>query len=99
MALGPLCEGGVESGDRLPGDTKLGNKGLPQEGMGRDAPLIRGQGEGGSDGLDTARDALWRAHVMVPEKAFEGVERRARCTAFRGGQRLQQSQKIGVSLS
>src|SRR5207249_11389180 len=38
----------------------------------RDAPLIRGQGEGGSDGLETARDDLWRAHMMAPEKAFEG---------------------------
>jgi hypothetical protein len=40
--------------------------------LGRDAPLIRGQGEGGSEGLETARDDLWRAPMMVPEKAFEG---------------------------
>jgi hypothetical protein len=58
MALGPLRAGGVESGERLQGDTQLGNKGLHQEGMGRDAPIIRGQGEGGSDGLDTARNDL-----------------------------------------
>ena len=51
---------------------RAGHKGLHQEGIGRDDPLIRGQREGGSDGLDTARDDLWRAHMMVPEKAFEG---------------------------
>jgi len=72
MALGTLRDGGIASGDRLQGDTKLGNKGLHQEGIGGDAPLIRGQGEGGSDGLDTVCDDLWRAYMMGPEKAFEG---------------------------
>src|SRR5215470_6211171 len=72
MALGLLCDSGVEMGDRLQGDPELGHKGLHQEGIGCDDPLIRGQREGGSDGLETARDDLWRAHMMDLEEAFEG---------------------------
>jgi hypothetical protein len=72
MALGPLGEGGGASGDRLQGDTPWGHKGVSQEGMGRAAPRIRGQGEGGSAGLETACEDLWRADMMVPAPACEG---------------------------
>jgi hypothetical protein len=99
IALGPLRDGGVAIGERLHGDTALGHKGWHQEGMGHDAPRIRGQGQGGSDGLETARDDLWRAHMRGPETACEGVERRARCTAVRVGPLLRKSQKSGVSLA
>ena len=98
-ALGPRRDVGVDSGERLPGDPKWGNQGVPQEGMGRDAPRIRGPGAGSADGLETAREALWRAPRRVPENAGEGGERRARGTAFRVGQRRRTSQTIGVSLS
>jgi len=72
LALGPLRAGGVASGARLPGGTELGTKGLPPEGLGRDAPLSRGQGEGGADGLETASADRWRAHMMGPGEACAG---------------------------
>jgi hypothetical protein len=37
MALGTLCDGGVEIGDGLPGDPELGDEGLHQQRSGADA--------------------------------------------------------------
>ena len=71
-ARGPRRAGGVDSGARLPGDPKWGNQGVPQAGMGRDAPRIRGPGAGRAEGLETAREALWRAPRRVPENAGVG---------------------------
>ena len=59
-------------GDGLQGDAELGDKGLDQEGMGRDDALIGGQGGGGFDGVDTLGDDVGRAHMMVAEEGFEG---------------------------
>ena len=64
--------GGVDSGARRPGDPKWGNQGVPQAGMGRAAPRIRGPGAGRAEGLETAREALWRAPRRVPENAGVG---------------------------
>jgi hypothetical protein len=44
MAGGTLGDGGVASGTRLQGDTKLGQEGLDEEGMGGKDPVIRGEG-------------------------------------------------------
>ena len=71
-ARGPRRAGGVDSGARRPGDPKWGNQGVPQAGMGRDAPRIRGPGAGRAEGLETAREALWRAPRRVPENAGVG---------------------------
>ena len=70
--LGAVGAGGVDSGARRPGDPKWGNQGVPQEGMGRDAPRIRGPGAGRAEGLETAREARWRAPRRVPENAGAG---------------------------
>ena len=72
MAVGPLCAGGIELGDRLQGDTELGNEGLDEEGIGCNDPVIRGERGSRFDGLDTLCDDLWRAHVVVPEAGFKG---------------------------
>src|SRR5262245_5086360 len=42
MALGTLCDGGVEVGDGLQGDAELGNQCLDQQGMRGDDALIGG---------------------------------------------------------
>src|SRR5262245_22371314 len=43
MALGTLCDGGVEIGDCLQGDAELGDEGLHQEDIGGDDAIIGGQ--------------------------------------------------------
>jgi hypothetical protein len=43
MAVGTLCDGGVAIGDRLQGDTELGNEGLDEEGIAPNAPVISGE--------------------------------------------------------
>ena len=59
MALGTLCDSGVEVGDGLQGDAELGNKGLDQQDIGGDDALIGGQRRGSLHGV-----AALGAHVF-----------------------------------
>ena len=72
MVLGALRNGGVEVGNGVQGDAELGDQGLHQEGIGGDDAVIRGQRHSALDGLNAGRDDVGRAHVVGPEKAFQG---------------------------
>jgi hypothetical protein len=72
MALGTLRDSGIKVGDGLHGDAELGHEGVPQEGVGGDAPLIGGQCHGTLDGLERGGDTLGRAHVGGPEEVLQG---------------------------
>src|SRR5215471_1981331 len=71
MALCILRDGSVEVGNRLQGDAELGDEGLHQERMGRDNPVISGEGCRRLDGLDTLGNDIGIAHVMRTEEGFK----------------------------
>jgi hypothetical protein len=70
--LGTLCHGRVAVGHGLPGHAELGAQGVPQEGMGGNHAVIRGQGHSVRDGLKAGRDDVGRGHVVGPQKALQG---------------------------
>src|SRR5262245_54981503 len=72
MALGTLGNGFVEGVEGLQGDAELADKGLNQEGSGRDDPCIGGQGCGALDGLDALVNDVGVAHMLGAEEALEG---------------------------
>jgi hypothetical protein len=71
MALGAWRHGVVDVCNRLHSDAALGDEGVHQEGVGDDAPCIRGQRHSTLDGLDAGRDDVGRAHVVGTEKALQ----------------------------
>ena len=72
MGLRARRDGGVASGDGLPGDTALGHKGLHQERLGHDDAVSGRERWGGFDGLETLGDASSIAYVRRPEEGCEG---------------------------
>ena len=96
MALGTLRDGGVEVGDGLQGDAKLGNQRLDQQGMRGDNALIGGQRRGGLDGLAALGDHVFRAHVVIAEEGLKGgAARELGC--FEGGPAAQKvTENVGV---
>jgi hypothetical protein len=99
MVLGPLREGGVDSGAGLPGAPARGDESLHQQRLGRDDAGSGGEGGRRFDGVDTLGEASGIAHVRRTDKGCERVARRARGTALRGGQRLRKAQTRAVSCS
>jgi len=71
LALRVLRDSGVKLSDGLSGDPELGDEGLHQERIGRDATVIGGKGWRRLDGLDTLGNDSGIAHVMRTEAGCE----------------------------
>jgi hypothetical protein len=77
MALRALRDGAVDISEGLQGGTALGDEGLHPERMGRDDPVIGGEGCGCLDGLETLGDDIGIAHMMRMEEGFKDGTARA----------------------
>jgi len=72
MVLGMLRNGFVVVCNGLQRDAELGDEGLHQQDMGGDDAVIGRQCDSAFDGLEAGGDDGGSAHVVGPEKPFEG---------------------------
>jgi hypothetical protein len=70
MVLSARCDGVIQGLDGLQGDPELLDKGLDQQGIGRDHALIGGQGGSRLDGVEALGHHVRRAHMVVAEEGF-----------------------------
>ena len=61
----------IAGGNGVQGDAAWGHEGVPQEGVGGETPVIRGQRHSALDGLDAGREDVGRAHVVGAEEALK----------------------------
>ena len=72
MGVGTLCPRSVEVGKGVQGHAEWGDQGVPQEGMGGDHAVSRGQCHSVRDRRTAGRDDVGRTYVVGTAKALQG---------------------------